>query len=66
MTGASDSIRVELIVEKAEYVEECLSMLAEKRSIEFEDYVRNVGTRDIVERRFQKATQACIDIARTY
>ncbi len=64
MTEEPDSIRVELIVEKAEYVEGCLTMLAEKRPIEFDEYMRNVETRDIVERRFQKATQACIDIAR--
>lgn len=64
MSEGGDSIRAELIVEKAEYVADCLSMLAEKRSIEFDDYVRNAETRDVVERRFEKMTQACIDIAR--
>jgi uncharacterized protein YutE (UPF0331/DUF86 family) len=52
------------IVENVEFVEECLTILAEKQAVDFPTYRDDAETRDIVERRFEKATQACIDIAR--
>lgn len=56
--------RVETIVEKAEFVEECLEILAARQSVTRAEYRTDVETRDIVERRFEKASQASIDIGR--
>lgn len=56
--------RAEILVDKAEFVERCLEILAEKQSVGPEEYTADRETRDIVERRFEKMTQACIDIAR--
>jgi len=56
--------RVVTLVEKAEFVEECLEILAEKQSVSRREYGTDVETRDIVERRFEKASQACLDIGR--
>lgn len=64
MSNPHDQERVELIVEKAEFVEECLSILSSKQSTPRGQYRENPEIRDIVERRFEKATQACIDVAR--
>lgn len=64
MSNPHDPERVETIVEKAEFVEECLGVLASKQSVTREHYRENLETRDIVERRFEKVTQACIDVAR--
>jgi uncharacterized protein YutE (UPF0331/DUF86 family) len=64
MSNPHSRQRVASIVEKAEFVEECLTILAEKQTVDFETYRDDTSTRDIVERRFEKATQACIDIAR--
>lgn len=55
---------VETIVEKVEYVEACLELLASKQSVSRETFRDDPETRDVVERRFEKASQACIDIAR--
>ena len=62
MTIAPD--RLEILVDKAEYVESCLGILAEKQAVDLEEFATNTDLRDIVERRFVKMTQACIDIAR--
>lgn len=59
-----DRERVETVVEKAEYVEECLRMLAARQSVSREEYRDDPETRDVVERRFEKATAACLDIGR--
>jgi uncharacterized protein YutE (UPF0331/DUF86 family) len=56
--------RVETMVEKAEFVEECLEILAARQSVSREAYRTDTVTRDVVERRFEKASQACIDIGR--
>ena len=51
------------ILDKAEYVEEALTVLAEKQSIDRETYQNSREQRAIVEREFQTAIEACIDIA---
>jgi len=56
--------RVAIVVEKAEFVDECLGMLADKQSLTLEEFRSDPEARDVVERRFEKATQACIDVAR--
>ena len=56
--------RVETVVEKAEYVEECLEILADKQSVTRDQFRTDTDTRDVVERRLEKASQACIDVAR--
>lgn len=56
--------RIETIVEKAEYVERCLELLAAKQSVSRSTFHEDPETRDVVERRFEKASQACIDVAR--
>lgn len=64
MSNPHDPERVEIIVEKAEFVEECLAILASKQSTSRASYRENPETRDVIERRFEKATRACIDVAR--
>lgn len=64
MSNPHSQQRVASIVAKAEFVEECITILAEKQTVDFKTYRDDTSTRDIVERRFEKATQACIDIAR--
>ncbi|ACV12119.1 protein of unknown function DUF86 [Halorhabdus utahensis DSM 12940] len=64
MSNPHDPERVETIVEKAEYVETCLEILAANQSVTRESFRENPETRDVVERRFEKASQACIDVAR--
>jgi uncharacterized protein YutE (UPF0331/DUF86 family) len=56
--------RVETVVEKAEYVRECLEILAERQSVSRAQFRTDTEMRDVVERRFEKASQACIDVAR--
>jgi uncharacterized protein YutE (UPF0331/DUF86 family) len=51
------------IVDRAEYVEEALSVLADKQSLDEETYCTDREQRAIVEREFQTAIEACIDIA---
>lgn len=58
------SIRTERIVSIAEYIEECLDVLSSKQSVELERYVDDRELRDVVERRFETMTQACLDIGR--
>jgi len=62
--AAHDPDRVATVVSKVEFVQDCLSLLAEKQSLSYDAYREDVEARDVVERRFEKATQACIDIAR--
>lgn len=59
-----DAERVTRIVEKAEFIEECLSILVSKQSVSRTQYRQDAELRDIVERRFEKVTQATIDIGR--
>lgn len=55
------------IVEKAEYVGEAVSLLAEKRdSLSFDAYRTDREQRDIVEREFETAIEACIDIGKMF
>ena len=56
--------RVETVVEKAEFVEACLEILATKQSLTDEEYRDDREQRDVVERRFEKMTEACLDVAR--
>jgi uncharacterized protein YutE (UPF0331/DUF86 family) len=56
--------RAEIIVEKAEFIELCLEVLGDRQSVGPEEYADSLETKDVVERRFEKMTQACIDIAR--
>lgn len=51
------------IVEKAEYVGDAVRVLVETReSTTFEEYCSDRRQRDVVEREFQTAIEACIDI----
>lgn len=51
------------IVEKASYVRDALEVLVEKRdTLDFETYRSDREQRDIVEREFETAIEACIDI----
>lgn len=52
------------MVEKAEFIDDCLGILAARQSVSYEEYVERVEIKDVVERRFEMMTQACIDIAR--
>lgn len=53
------------IIEKATYVGEAVALLAEKRdSLSFETYRADREQRDIVEREFETAIEACIDIGK--
>ncbi|WP_049927855.1 HepT-like ribonuclease domain-containing protein [Halopiger goleimassiliensis] len=58
------SIRVDRIVDIAEYIEEYLAVLSSKQAVDFDAYVADRELRDVVERRFETMTQACLDIAR--
>ncbi len=51
------------IVEKVEYIEEAVAVLSRKQSLELADYLNDREQRAIVEREFQTALEACIDIA---
>lgn len=51
------------ILQKAEYVAEAVAVLARKQSLELETYLDDREQRSIVEREFQTAIEACIDIA---
>jgi uncharacterized protein YutE (UPF0331/DUF86 family) len=62
MTVSPD--RAEIVVEKAEFVDRCLEILAERQSVDPEQYAECIEVKDVVERRFEMMTQACIDIAR--
>lgn len=53
----------ERILEKATFVEEAVEVLVRKRSLSASEYRSNREQRAIVEREFQTAIEACIDIA---
>jgi uncharacterized protein YutE (UPF0331/DUF86 family) len=51
------------ITEKASYVRDALEVLVEKRdALDFEAYQSDREQRDVVEREFETAIEACIDI----
>lgn len=53
------------ILEKAEYVGDAIKVLVRKRdSLSFEEYRAQREQRDVVEREFETAIEACIDIGK--
>lgn len=53
------------ILEKAQYVREAVTVLAQKQdSLTLEEYRTQREQRDIVEREFETAIEACIDIGK--
>jgi uncharacterized protein YutE (UPF0331/DUF86 family) len=53
------------LVEKAEYVGEAVTLLAGKRDeLSFDEYRADREQRDIVEREFETAIEACLDIGK--
>lgn len=55
--------RLSRILSGIETIEESLGVLARKQRVSRDEYKRDSDTRDIVERRFVKMTEAAIDIA---
>lgn len=55
--------RLERILTAVETIEESLGVLARKQRVSRDDYENDSDTRDVVERRFVKMTEASIDIA---
>lgn len=53
----------ERILEKATYVEEAVAVLSRKRELDEAAYAAEREERSIVEREFQTAIEACIDVA---
>ncbi|WP_340098252.1 type VII toxin-antitoxin system HepT family RNase toxin [Salinibaculum salinum] len=51
------------IVDKTEHVEKAVTVLSRKQSLDIETYASDREQRAIVEREFQTAIEACIDIA---
>lgn len=51
------------VIERAEYVEEAVSILLEKQALSEDAYLADRSERAIVEREFHTAIEACIDIA---
>ncbi|NUE01252.1 DUF86 domain-containing protein [Halorubraceae archaeon YAN] len=62
MTNEFPPDRLNRILTAVETIEESLGILARKQCISREGYKRDSDTRDIVERRFVKMTEASIDI----
>lgn len=56
---------IERIVTAVETAEESLAVLADKQSLSRDAYRADRETRDVVERRFVKTTEAVLDIAET-
>jgi uncharacterized protein YutE (UPF0331/DUF86 family) len=56
--------RLNRILTAVETIDESLGILARKQQVSREDYKAESDTRDIVERRFVKMTDAAIDIAK--
>lgn len=56
--------RTAIIVEKAEFVDRCIQILIDRQSVEPEEYEQRIEIKDVVDRRLEMMTQACIDIAR--
>jgi uncharacterized protein YutE (UPF0331/DUF86 family) len=63
VTVALDDETESRLLDRAEYVEEAVTVLASKQSLAPEDYRSDREQRAIVEREFQTAIEACIDIA---
>ncbi len=66
MTDDRDGVpadRLDRVLTAIETIEESLGVLARKQHVSREDYKSDSDTRDIVERRFVKMTEAAIDIA---
>lgn len=63
MTLSEDE--VERIVRAVETIEASLAVLVEKQSLSREVYLADRESRDVVERRFVKLTEATLDIAKT-
>ena len=55
--------RLDRILTAVETIEKSLGVLARKQQVDREGYKTDSDTRDIVERRFVKMTEAAIDIA---
>ena len=62
MTGGLRDDQLERIVTAVETIESSLQVLARKQTMTREAYKRDQETRDVVERRFVKLTEAAIDI----
>jgi uncharacterized protein YutE (UPF0331/DUF86 family) len=62
MTDTFPENRLERILTAVETIEDSLGVLAQKQCISHEAYLSDSDTRDIVERRFVKMTEATIDI----
>ncbi|MCL9813480.1 type VII toxin-antitoxin system HepT family RNase toxin [Natranaeroarchaeum aerophilus] len=56
---------IERIVTAVETMEASLAVLADKQALSAADYRSDPETRDVVERRFVKLTEAALDIAKT-
>lgn len=56
---------IERIVVAVETMETSLAILADKQALSAVEYRSNPETRDVVERRFVKLTEAALDIAKT-
>lgn len=63
MTVDLDDDTEERLLDKALYVEEAVTVLARKQSLDPEKYRSDREQRAIVEREFRTAIEACIDIA---
>lgn len=61
--GGLPSDRLNRILTAVETIDESLGVLTRKQRISRADYKTDSDTRDIVERRFLKMTEAAIDIA---
>lgn len=53
----------ERILDKVQYVEETVAILVRKRALDEEEYLASREQRSIVEREFQTAIEACLDVA---
>jgi len=51
------------ILAKAEYIEEAVDNLSQKQGLEREEYLNDWEQQAVVERAFQTAIEACLDIA---
>lgn len=55
-----DEQLAERVVRKVEYIEDALEVLAEKQAVGPDEYVDARDLKDIVERRPETVTQACV------
>jgi len=51
------------IIQKVEYIEQAVTVLSRKQSLALSEYLADREQRAIVEREFQTALEACIDIS---